>query len=84
MSALNGFSDLSTAATAGGRRNDDMMLFKVDEIEKTVKRLNKFNVFDWNGLKIMNFLHAHPAIFVSLKLLYNCMLRFGIVPKDFR
>ena len=57
--------------------------FTVLEIEEAVNSLNKSQAYDCNGLNLYNILYAHPAIYVSLKKLFNIMLQFSIIPEAF-
>ena len=63
--------------------NDNIIQFGIEEIEKAVNSLNKSQACDCNGLNLFNILHAHPAIYVSLKKLFKIMLQFSIVPEAF-
>jgi hypothetical protein len=61
----------------------DKVQFNVEEIEKAVKSLKQSQTCDCNELTIMHILYSHPAIYVALKILFNTMLFFGVVPNGF-
>ena len=63
---------------------DDFALeFDVSKIEIAVHMLNLSEALDYMDLNIFHIIYAHPAVFVSLKMLFNSMLLHGIVPKGF-
>jgi hypothetical protein len=61
----------------------EVIKLSVEEVEKAVRSLNLSQSHDCNNLNVLHVLYSNPAIYVALKLLFNSMLQFGIVPKGF-
>ena len=57
--------------------------FDVNNNEEAVNQLHHSDALDYLNLNIFHILYAHPAVYVSLRILFNYMVKWGIVPSGF-
>ena len=59
------------------------LVFHIDQIEKFVSLLSNSSALNCDGLNCLHLKYALPAIYSALKLLFNCMLEYGLTPDNF-
>ena len=62
---------------------DHENLFIVKDVESAMQKLKKGKSAGLDKLTTEHLIYAHPSVIVSLKLLFNMMLVYGLVPDDF-
>src|SRR6267154_6580634 len=64
-------------------QDDRVDIFSVCDVELALSKLKKGKAAGFDKVSIEHLINAHPCLIVSLKLLFNIMIKHGIVPDDF-
>src|SRR5437867_345264 len=73
---LNKFKDYSVF-------EDFNNLFTVENVENALLKLRRGKAAGVDRITTEHLIYAHPCLIVLLKKLFNLMLKYGCVPKDF-
>ena len=62
---------------------DHQNLFTVENVETALRKLKRGKAAGADSITTEHLIYAHPCLIVSLKMLFNLILKYGCVPEDF-
>jgi Reverse transcriptase (RNA-dependent DNA polymerase) len=57
--------------------------FDVELVERTVRNMKRGKAAGLDGLTVDHLINCHPAIYSILSMIFNMLVKYGVVPDDF-